>query len=189
MENEHSFREGVEKYWSSLITDIPSLVFQILLSILCLGIIIFIAWKGVRKGFRYSIRFILSELVLVVLCSTVIFRKTVDPLKYNFHPFWSYFAINDGEAYLFVQNVMNVVIFIPIGFLLGCGFPKRSWLNTLMLGCILSITIETLQFIFKRGFCEFDDVMHNTLGCMIGYGAYSLIVWSVRKIRTFFKNN
>lgn len=26
-----------------------------------------------------------------------------------------------------------------------------------------------------KGFSELDDVMHNTLGCMIGYGIYSLV--------------
>ena len=44
-----------------------------------------------------------------------------------------------------------------------------------MIGICLSVGIETLQFVFRKGFSEFDDVMHNTLGCLIGYGMYKVI--------------
>ena len=33
----------------------------------------------------------------------------------------------------------------------------------------ISVTIESLQFFFMRGFSEVDDVMHNTIGCIAGY--------------------
>ena len=37
------------------------------------------------------------------------------------------------------------------------------------MGCGISVTIEALQFFFMRDFSEVDDVIHNTLGCLIGY--------------------
>ena len=39
----------------------------------------------------------------------------------------------------------------------------------LLIGCSISVTIEALQFWFMKGFSEVDDVMHNTVGCLIGY--------------------
>lgn len=41
--------------------------------------------------------------------------------------------------------------------------------------------IEMLQFVFKKGYAEFDDVFHNALGCLIGYGVYVGIarLWTV----------
>ncbi len=39
----------------------------------------------------------------------------------------------------------------------------------------ISFCIETLQLLFKRGFAEFDDVFHNVLGCLLGYGIIVLI--------------
>ena len=45
----------------------------------------------------------------------------------------------------------------------------------LLVGLCLSVSIEALQFVFKFGFSELDDVIHNTLGCMIGYGVYALV--------------
>ena len=33
----------------------------------------------------------------------------------------------------------------------------------------------------NKGFAEFDDVFHNTIGCMIGYGIYSLVSMGYEK--------
>ena len=75
---------------------------------------------------------------------------------------------------------MNAVIFIPMGMMLGSLLRvKGSWLFTLLIGCGISVTIEALQFFFMRGFSEVDDVMHNTVGCVIGWfvvGSFLLIV-------------
>lgn len=87
---------------------------------------------------------------------------------------------------------MNVEVFIPVGFLLGCGFGQIKWWKVLLAGAFFSVSIETLQFLLKRGFAEFDDVLHNILGCMIGYGLYVVIVHIVRaltKKRTITPNN
>ncbi len=39
----------------------------------------------------------------------------------------------------------------------------------------LSFAIESTQYVTKTGFAEFDDVFHNTLGCVIGYGIYLVV--------------
>lgn len=55
---------------------------------------------------------------------------------------------------------MNVIIFIPVGMILGSLLKvKGSWLVALLIGCSISITIEALQFWFMKGFSEVDDVM------------------------------
>ena len=41
-------------------------------------------------------------------------------------------------------------------------------------GLFLSFAIESLQFVLKKGLAETDDIIHNTLGCLIGYGIYTL---------------
>ena len=42
--------------------------------------------------------------------------------------------------------------------------------------------IEVLQFVFKRGFAEFDDVFHNVVGCVIGFGVYLGGAYLIRRI-------
>ncbi len=76
------------------------------------------------------------------------------------------------QASLLIENMMNVLLFVPFGFLCGCSYRRGSFLRVLAAGGSLSIIIEALQYVTKSGFAEFDDVMHNTLGCFIGYLLY-----------------
>lgn len=72
--------------------------------------------------------------------------------------------------------------FIPIGLLLGISFPKIRWWKVSLIGGAFSLLIETLQFFLRRGFAEFDDVWHNVVGCMIGYGLYLVIANIARRV-------
>jgi glycopeptide antibiotics resistance protein len=154
-----------KQYIISLYKDIPQEVYEGLLSIFCIGLVVFIAWKGFKTGLRYSATLLLIEYVFLIFCSTVIFRAVSATRQYDFHPFWSY-----DRPELLVENIMNVFVFVPVGMILGSLLKvKGSWLVALLIGCSISITIEALQFWFMKGFSEVDDVMHNTVGCLIGW--------------------
>ena len=75
-----------------------------------------------------------------------------------------------------------MVAFIPIGLLLGISFPGIKWWKILLIGGAFSLLIETLQFFLRRGFAEFDDVFHNVLGSMIGWGGYTAIMYVAKKV-------
>jgi len=126
--------------------------------------VVFIAWKGFKTGLRYSVTLLLTEYIFLLFCSTVIFRTTGETRQYDFHPFWSY-----DRPDLLVENIMNVIVFIPVGLLLGIAFRSITWWKVLLIVCSISIAIEALQFCFMKGFSEVDDVMHNTVGCLIGW--------------------
>lgn len=66
-----------------------------------------------------------------------------------------------------IEVLLNIALFASIGLLFGgMGMRlKRVFLS----GVVLSCVIEGSQFAFRRGLCETDDVIHNTLGCIIGY--------------------
>ena len=69
----------------------------------------------------------------------------------------------------------NVVMFIPLGFLLPWLWPRmRSFPRTA--GAVMGIMscVELAQLFSLRGFCEIDDVMLNILGGAIGYGFWKL---------------
>lgn len=158
-------REQFKQYVISLYQDIPQEVYEGLLSIFCIGLVVFIAWKGFKTGLRYSAMLLLIEYVFFLFCSTVIFRATGATRQYDFHPFWSY-----DRPDLLIENIMNVIVFIPVGMILGSLLRvKGSWAIALLIGCSISLTIESLQFLFIKGFSELDDVMHNTIGCIAGY--------------------
>ena len=162
-------RDEFERYIISLYQDIPQEVYEGLLSVLCVGTTLLIAWKGFKTGLRYSAFLLLVEYVFLLFCSTVIFRTPGETRHYDFHPFWSY-----DRPELLIENIMNVVVFVPVGFLLGLriqdsSFTIRKALLVALMGCGISVTIEALQFFFMRGFSEVDDVMHNTVGGFIGW--------------------
>ena len=157
--------EEFKQYVISLYQYIPQEVYEGLLSVFCLGLVVFIAWKGLKTGLRYSANLLLVEYVFLIFCSTVIFRSIGAISQYDFHPFWSY-----DRPELLVENIMNVIVFIPIGMILGSLLRvKGSWLVALLIGCSISVTVEALQFWFIKGFSEVDDVMHNTVGCLLGW--------------------
>ena len=163
--------EELKTYLVSLIDGVPLYVYEGLLSVFCIATALLLAFKG-KKAWRGVARLLLVEYVFLIYCSTVLFRAAKEIREYDFTPFWSY-----SRPDLLIENIMNVVVFVPVGFLLGfvTGKGKKGWLVALLIGAGLSIGIETLQLVFKLGFAEVDDVMHNTLGCVIGYGVYSLV--------------
>lgn len=171
-------QDEFKQYIISLYKDIPQEVYEGLLSVFCLGVVLFIAFKGERTGFRWSSVLLLIEYIFLLFCSTVIFRPTGESRQYDFHPFWSY-----DRPELLVENIMNEVVFVPIGVLLAIAFKQMTWWKALLIGCSISITIETLQFWFMKGFSELDDVMHNTVGCLIGYVMSVTFVYGKIKIQ------
>ena len=89
-------------------------------------------------------------------------------------PFFSYYSVlNGGNEEILRSNFMNVALFFPIG-LLGCELLPEKWprRKKLFFVCgflmLLSVGIECCQFCFALGQAETDDVIHNTLGALIG---------------------
>ena len=103
----------------SLYEDIPMAVYEGLLSVLCLGVVIIVVCYGLKRGWRKIAGLILVGYVFVLYCSTVLFRTAADGNGHEFRPFWSYEAIENGRSELLAENLMNVVVFVPVGILLG----------------------------------------------------------------------
>ena len=173
----------IHVYENYIIGGVPQLFYIVSGSILMVGLFFFVAFKGLWKGLIYSSIVALIEYVTLLYASTVFCRKVYYERKFDFHPFWTYKAILDGKDEFVTEAIMNVIAFIPIGFLLGCSFVSLKWWKVIIIACLFSLGIEILQFIMMRGFSELDDVMHNTLGSMIGYGVYRLVAWLIWKIR------
>lgn len=65
---------------------------------------------------------------------------------------------------------LNILLFIPLGFLLG----DKGW-KAVFLGFLISASIECAQYVAVLGYCEADDVLNNTIGCGLGV---LLCTWS-----------
>lgn len=88
--------------------------------------------------------------------------------------FWAYRAWIAGESFgrtESIQNINNILVFIPFGLF----FPGKNWKAPLLTVLLFSATIEAIQFGFNLGWCEIDDVICNVLGAAIGFGLWKLI--------------
>ena len=170
----------IEFYARNVVSGVPIETYWGLLGLFVVGLLALIWWKGFRLGLRYGTLLLLGEWVFLVLCAVVFFRETSAERGYNLMPFWSYWDYGEHSYFMemFGENILNVLLFVPVGFLAGCGLQGLTFKKIMFLGGGLSVFIELLQFVFKKGFCETDDVIHNVLGCIIGYG-----LWRVCCIR------
>ena len=120
-----------------------------------------------------------------MLYFTLIGRKVQGEAICNLVPFSSWRLLltvpfyGHGE-YILKQIVVNMLMMIPIGICFGL-FQSSTLLKCLVFGLVFSISIEFLQYCTRTGLCESDDVIHNTLGCLIGYGFGRMAVRLTKK--------
>lgn len=110
---------------------------------------------------------VLIGYVLIILGETFLFRKPFEGQHFQSQLFWSY-EVWDVQK---VQIIANVLLFVPLGFLVGSLWKWRG----VIVGAGFSIVIELFQLISQRGLFEFDDILHNTLGTFIGVSIYMLV--------------
>lgn len=113
----------------------------------------------------------------------------------DLRPFGSYLRLFEEEivgyenavgfAAMFLKNtspidgqILNVLLYCPMGYLLPAVFPKLRPRQVVGIGCLAAIATEIMQFLLQMGWCETDDVIHNTLGAAIG-----VWIWHVQSKR------
>lgn len=111
--------------------------------------------------------------VAFVLYETLMFRESGDA-RTNLVLF-SYVGKFLKEQSVRVGVINNIWLFIPLGTGLYRWFQKK-WV--LLIPFVMSVAIETTQYITGLGIAEFDDVFGNTMGGWIGVlVAYIIMMW------------
>lgn len=88
--------------------------------------------------------------------------------NYELVLFWSWREVFAGDIVLLTQNILNLFLLFPAGMFFS--LIKRIKLRRVFLyGLGISVSIELLQLILKRGLFEFDDMVHNSFGFLLGY--------------------
>ena len=108
----------------------------------------------------------------IVLMATLLSREAYYNHAVNFSVLrtyrqaWNSFIKRDWRVI-----ILNILMFVPIGFLLPLSFSKckKSWV-TYLIGLILTVVIETVQYLSQQGIFEVVDIVHNGAGCVVGYG-------------------
>jgi glycopeptide antibiotics resistance protein len=113
--------------------------------------------------------FLFIAYCLFLLWLTVLSRQPrVEGRVFKWQLLWSYRAWIAGEPYgktESIQNINNILVFIPFGFF----FPGKSLKVVAFTALAFSAVIEGIQIIANLGWCEVDDVICNTLGAVLGW--------------------
>lgn len=117
--------------------------------------------------------------VAFILYETLMFRESGDA-RTNFVLF-SYAGKFLKEQSVRVGVINNIWLFIPLGTGLYRWFQKK-WV--LVIPFVMSVAIETPQYITGLGIAEFDDVFGNTMGGWIGV----LVAWMWLSWKMSLKN-
>ena len=120
-----------------------------------LGVAVWRIWKKTSLG-------ILAGYAFLILAETVLIRKPFIGEHIKLELFWSWKQWSVQKN----QILTNVVMFVPIGVLVGWLWKWRG----LWFAAGLSLLVEVLQLITSRGLLEFDDVLHNMIGAVVGVG-------------------
>ena len=142
----------------------------------------FIVYKKMMKGERWirPLNVLWAGVffcyLAVMLSATLLDRVSgwsdtrMMPLFYSYREAWYSFSGAEWR-----NIVLNILLFVPFGFLLPLGirFFRRFWV-TYLTGLAVTVLIELTQLILARGVAEADDILNNFLGTMIGYGIYVL---------------
>lgn len=135
---------------------------------------------------RIALSLLIPYLFLTIV-ATVFTRSPSEEAQIMLEPFRTYRQYFTDD-FTWFEIRANVLLFIPIGFLLPMVIKKPVWLPPII-GIGISVIIELIQLITHRGMCETDDVISNTIGFLIGFAVIWLIKGIVLLIKHFVSKN
>lgn len=86
-------------------------------------------------------------------------------------------SIYSTQARISIVNLLgNIVMFIPLGFLLPLIWRKlrKLWKSFLTAAGII-LLVEMAQLFTLRGSCDIDDLILNLCGVIIGYALWRMV--------------
>lgn len=142
----------------------------------------------------HEVKVVLFSAYVILLLMLTVFRQWYYPWQLHFYwnrplsainwtPLVNTFKLRLGSQIdLWYQSFGNVLWFIPFGF----GLPSlrrtkiAAW-RVIGWGLLLSLAIESLQFVLASGVADIDDVIFNTIGTILGFGLWRLLSPRSRK--------
>lgn len=171
--------EYITKYIIEYDIGIPiAVIISVCVCVFAIVSVLFWAKISYSIFVRQSSFVLLGGYFFLILCTTIFFREETFEKRYMIRPLWSYTILYNR---LIAQLIMNVIMFIPIGFFLGGVLKKKHIWYALEIGFFLSFFIELTQLITTRGVFNVDDIIHNILGCVIGFSLFVLCYKLIRR--------
>ncbi len=138
-----------------------------------------------KKVTKFSLGIIFIYYI-ILLFNMVIFARYNTINSYNLIPFKSIIEIfNNGNIYSIIINIFgNLLIFMPLEYFIIELFKVKKFLLNFIISFIIIFIIEIIQYIFKIGVLDIDDLILCTLGMMLFY-----IIYNKTKEKFYVKRN
>ncbi len=160
--------------------------------IICFSVIAFFVFLILlRKVFQKDItksQAVASMVLLLflgIVYGSTVFTRSVGTRQYELIPFWSWReVIVHHDWSLLQEDFLNCLLLVPMGMLLPFVSNRRvhpGW--AFLAGFLVSFCIEVSQLIFLRGLFEWDDMIHNSFGCMMGCIVCNLLIRSYHSLK------
>lgn len=115
----------------------------------------------------------LGAVIALILWITLVSR-TPGKYRYIMPLFWSYRAIARGNQKVLWEDIANILMFFPLGYLIPSLWRKKGP-QVAAIALLLSLVIEVTQCMTLLGWFEVDDLFHNTLGGWLGCLAFQAV--------------
>ena len=117
-----------------------------------------------------TVLFVVSLIVLywILLLKLGVQFSYMENRSVNLIPF-------SGPPILNVENILNTVIFIPLGIYAGILFQRWMFGKQLLFSLLFSLLVEGLQYILRLGAFDVTDICTNTFGGIIGFMIFKVI--------------
>lgn len=161
-----------------------NLAIAVIFIILSLSVIKFIRRRGLTT--------VLAVAYTVAILCLALFRDSSVDYWYNLCPLYgitigleyegSFFSalLQGGVRFACSHRAedffINIVVFIPCGYFLPALFQKMDrWWKIVFIGFLVSMAIESIQYLAGVGYADINDVISNTAGAAAGYTVYRLL--------------
>ena len=150
-------------------------IIKSLFIIYCIGLIFILFLSRARIGNQFNLDVFSKEHFAMINMTPF---KTI----FEFLERMSNSTIN--RNIVIVNLAANMLMFIPMGMALPILFSEKFnklWKTTLFVVSLV-IVVEIIQFVTFCGSADIDDLILNSLGCVIGYG-----IIKIKLLRKFLK--
>ena len=181
MNNSKCVKILYENFWGYLQVNLFRVKWVLVFGLLFFAVFCFLRMKGYTRKCNTFMKAMMCDIVLSMNCSfifvmTLFGRKMGEQYQFEWKPFRSYHtAFVEGEIEILLQILVNIAMYIPIGFLLPCCFKVFEKCRYAILMVVMtSFCIELIQGVFRLGLFESDDIINNMCGVAVGIGMYKL---------------
>lgn len=138
--------------------------------------------KNNKKHFSWSLIFVLYLFLVIMVTGIGSIFDVYDFKTMQFIPVDHTFVLIPFNSGINMSSILNIIMFIPFGFLLPMVFADYKQLNkVIILSIMTTVLIETMQF-FTGRICDVEDIIMNISGAIVGFFLWKNVGVNIFKV-------